>query len=166
MSHSNQRHKYLVDREVQGGLLGKAAGYWMLSLAVVGSLNVVGWIFVAPGVDALVRIREQIPSFVGILVVALVSSMVVLPVVLYDLVKYSNRFAGPIHRLQRSLQAVANGDQVAPLSFRDDDYWQELAEHFNRVVARLSETDRSATEEVDDDYSAGLNREFVESAAK
>ena len=130
-----QRRKYFVDREVQGGLLGKAAGYWLLSLAVVGALNVVGWIFVAPGADVLVRMRDQLPSFFGVLIVALLSSLIVLPVLLYDLAKYSNRFAGPVYRLQRNLNALAEGQSVAPMSFRENDYWQALAESFNKVAS-------------------------------
>jgi hypothetical protein len=119
MATRTQRKIYLVDHDVQGGLLGKAACYWLLSLAVVGSLNILGWIFVAT------------------LFVALVSSLIVLPVLLYDLTKYTNRFAGPIYRLQRGMNDVADGKFVPPMVFRDGDSWQDLADSFNRIVARL-----------------------------
>lgn len=137
MAKRTQRRIYLVEHDVQGGLIKKAACYWLLSLAVVGSLNVLGWIFVAPGVDVLVQLRQHLPSLFGTLVVALVSSLVVLPVLLYDLTKYTNRFAGPIYRLQRGMNDVAEGKFVAPMVFRDGDSWQDLADSFNRIVARL-----------------------------
>jgi hypothetical protein len=145
MKKQPQRRVYLIDQEVQGGLLHKAAWYWLLSLAVVGSLNVIGWIFIAPGVDVLVRIRELMPSFFGVLLVAMTSSLIVLPVLLYDLTKYTNRFAGPVYRLERTLNALADGKTVQPLSFREGDYWHELAEAFNRVAARLETAEAAAT---------------------
>jgi nitrate/nitrite-specific signal transduction histidine kinase len=137
MATRTQRKIYLVDHDVQGGLLGKAACYWLLSLAVVGSLNILGWIFVAPGIDVLVQMRQHLPSLFGTLFVALVSSLIVLPVLLYDLTKYTNRFAGPIYRLQRGMNDVADGKFVPPMVFRDGDSWQDLADSFNRIVARL-----------------------------
>jgi signal transduction histidine kinase len=137
MARRTQRKTYMIDREVQGGLIGKAACYWLLSLAVVGSLNILGWIFVAPGVDVLVQMRQHLPSFFGTLVVAIASSLIVLPVLLYDLTKYTNRFAGPIYRLQRGMNDVAEGKFVPPMVFRKGDSWQDLADSFNRIVARL-----------------------------
>jgi signal transduction histidine kinase len=137
MAKRTQRKIYLVDHDVQGGLIGKAACYWLLSLAVVGSLNVLGWIFLAPGIDVLVQMRQHLPSLFGTLIVALVSSLIVLPVMLYDLTKYTNRFAGPIYRLQRGMNEVAEGKFVPPMVFREGDSWQDLADSFNRIVARL-----------------------------
>ena len=117
--------------------------YWLLSLAVVGALNMLGWIFVAPGVDVLVQMREQLPSLFGTLLVALTSSLIVLPVLLYDFAKHTNRFAGPIYRLQRSMNELAEGKSVQPLTFRDGDSWQGLAESFNKIVARLDSLEQS-----------------------
>jgi signal transduction histidine kinase len=137
MIRHSKRKVYFVDREVQGGLLHKSAWYWLLSLAVVGSLNVLGWIFIAPGADVLVKMREHLPSFFAVLLVAMASSLIVLPVLLFDLSRHTNRFAGPIFRLQRSLNALAEGKPVEPLTFRKGDNWHELAEAFNRVLIRL-----------------------------
>jgi hypothetical protein len=144
MANREQRKTYLVDREVQGYLLIRGGCYWLLSIAVVGALNVVGWVYLAPGVDALVKIRGTLPSFLGVFAIVVASSLIVLPVLLYDLVKYTNRFAGPVHRLQRALQDVAAGRVVSPLTFREGDYWHELATSFNGIVARLEVAERGA----------------------
>jgi signal transduction histidine kinase len=137
MGKQIQRKTFVVDRDVQGGLLAKAACYWLLSLTMVGALNVLGWVFIAPGVDVLVQIRQQLPSLFGTFLVALASTLIVLPVLLYDLAKHTNRFAGPVFRLQRCMKEIAEGKSVRLISFRKDDYWQELAGSFNQVVARL-----------------------------
>ena len=159
MAAKVHRKTFLVDRDVQGSLLKKAAGYWLLSLAVVGALNLIGWIFFAPGVDVLVQMREQLPSLFGTLLVALASSLIVLPVLLYDLAKHTNRFAGPIFRLQRSMKEIAAGNPVRPLAFRDGDYWQDLAENFNQIVTRLeaAEKQQNSDEVVEFDTLVAVN---------
>jgi nitrogen fixation/metabolism regulation signal transduction histidine kinase len=55
-----------------------------------------------------------------------------------DFVQFTNRFAGPVLRLRAAMRQVARGEAAPPLSFRDDDFWQELAADFNRIAARLS----------------------------
>jgi signal transduction histidine kinase len=135
----------LVDQEVQGGLLGKAACYWLLSLAVVTALNVLGWIYITPGADALIRMRAQVPSLLGALLVAVVSSLILLPVLMYDLAKHTNRFAGPIYRLQRCMNDLAAGKPVRPIAFRKDDYWKALAESFNQVISRIDTLEQPCT---------------------
>lgn len=142
MSRQTQRKTYLIDKSVQTTLLYKAAWYWILSLAVVAALNVMGWIFVSPGVHKLVEIREQLPSIFATFFMALISSLIVLPFLLADLAKHTNRFAGPVFRLQRAMKDLANGKSVAPLEFRDGDYWTELAESFNQVATRLEDSER------------------------
>lgn len=153
MAKHIQRKKYLVDQEVQGGLLGKAACYWLLSLTMVGALNILGWIYITPGAEVLVRMRDQFPSLIGALAVALGSTLIVLPILLYDLAKHTNRFAGPIYRLQRCMNDLAAGKPVRPIAFRKDDYWKDLAESFNQVVARMErlEPPQTSMDFVEDD---------------
>jgi nitrogen fixation/metabolism regulation signal transduction histidine kinase len=69
--------------------------------------------------------------------VAMLSSLIVLPVLLYDLTKHTNKFAGPVYRLQKAMQDVAAGKSIAPIEYRDGDYWTGLAEAFNGMLARL-----------------------------
>ena len=44
-----------------------------------------------------------------------------------------------------AMKALAEGEEVSPIHFRDGDFWQELAEDFNRIVKRVEalETQRS-----------------------
>jgi hypothetical protein len=72
---------------------------------------------------------------------ALVASLVLLPVVLMDVLRVSNRFVGPIMRLRTALSTLASGQPGKPLNFRDDDFWRELATDFNRVAARIAQAD-------------------------
>ncbi len=144
MSSRRQRRAYFVDKKVQGALLVRVARYWILSVVVVGALTVLGWMFVSPGMGALVQLRHELPMLFGGLVVALLVSMTVLPVILYDLAKMSNRFAGPMVRLRRAMQQAAAGEHVDSVYFRDHDYWQEFADAFNQLNERLQTLEKTS----------------------
>lgn len=155
MSKKYLRKKQFVDRTVQGTLLLAAARYWLVSLFVVGAVTVLGWIFVAPGLEQLVQIRSQLPAFFTMLLVSIVAATLVLPVILFDLMKLTNRFAGPIYRLQRVMREAAAGIPVEPLEFRDGDYWPELAHTFNELIKNHESTTAPLTN------TAGLELETV-----
>lgn len=64
----------------------------------------------------------------------LIASLLVLPVVLYDVLRVSNRFVGPIYRMRRTLRSLAAGEYVGKLQFRKGDYRLELADEINAVA--------------------------------
>ncbi|QDV74052.1 HAMP domain-containing protein [Botrimarina mediterranea] len=144
----HQRKRVFVDRDIQGGLVWIAARYWALSLTVVGMLTVVGWVFIAPGIAQLVESPEQLRSLISCLIMGLVAAAALLPVVLLDLVKFSHRFAGPMVRLRESMRRAAAGEHVDPIRFRDGDYWQDLAEAFNAMQARIDRSEQVRTKDV------------------
>jgi TRAP-type C4-dicarboxylate transport system permease small subunit len=52
----------------------------------------------------------------------------------------SHRMAGPFVRLKKHLTAIISGERpIPPLSFRDDDYFQELPKLVNDAVSALGE---------------------------
>ena len=65
--------------------------------------------------------------------------MLLLPVVAYDLLKVTNRFAGPVFRLHREMRRLIDRESEYPLNFRDGDYWMEMAGTFNEIRDELHE---------------------------
>jgi nitrogen fixation/metabolism regulation signal transduction histidine kinase len=65
-------------------------------------------------------------------------SLLLLPIVMFDVVRMSNRFLRPVARLKQGLRDVADGRPAQPLNFRDDKFWDELAADFNRAAGRIS----------------------------
>lgn len=63
--------------------------------------------------------------------------VLLVPAFAYDLLRVSNRFAGPIFRLRREMRRLADGESKYTLSFREDDYWNELADVFNELREEL-----------------------------
>lgn len=133
-----KRRKQIVDKKVQGALIRRAARYWLYSVAAIGSLTILGWIFVTPGVRVLVGSAELMATVVSMFAVAVAASFLLLPFVLLDLSRLTNRFAGPMFRLRRSIRQLAAGECVKPLHFRDGDYWQEVAKEFNALLERVT----------------------------
>jgi hypothetical protein len=150
MAHK-QRRKYFVDGKVQSALIAKIVRYWIAGLVAVGGLSLLGWLFIWPGIGAFVGANGTMTNVLPMFFVAVLVALLVLPVVVLDLVWFSHRFVGPMVRLRRSMLELAAGDEVAPLRFRDDDYWCEFADAFNRILAMTNATLRS---EVDRNHTA------------
>jgi hypothetical protein len=126
------RKKLLVDRQVQWAFLLRAIGYWFLCMLTVLLLLVFSSMLAEP-------VRLFMPEADGPwlrLGPTIICCVLLLPVVVYDFLKLSNRLAGPVFRLRKAMRALAAGEHVEPLRFRDGDFWREFADEFN-AVARL-----------------------------
>jgi hypothetical protein len=127
------RKRIFVDPKVQGALLIRSVIYWFLGATAL-SLIVFCWNVISgpPGPvlnpDRFAQLWEQY----GIVALA---SLLLLPIVLIDVVVLSNRFTGPLHRMRCSLRALAAGEFVQPVHFRDRDFWHDVAEELNAVAA-------------------------------
>lgn len=126
-----KRSQTLVDTEVQGGLIRRVALHWIVFF-LCNTIALFFWIrlFEQPDADwgqtFGATVRRFMPFF--IITVALI------PAFVWDTLKLSHRFAGPITRLRFVLKDLKKGRAVSPLKFRDNDFWQELATDFNDVM--------------------------------
>lgn len=146
MNRSGRTYFY-IDREVQGALLVRAAFYWLFCLLTI-TLMLVCWNAYNGPPRRFVDLFLELYFRYG---PAMIASVALLPVVMIDVVRTSNRFVGPVSRLRSALKDLADGRPVQPLNFRDNDHWRELAADFNRAVARVvreSVERGSATEEM------------------
>ncbi|HVX13175.1 MAG TPA: hypothetical protein VHC22_18465 [Pirellulales bacterium] len=127
-----QRKKLLVERQVQGAFLLRAVTYWLTCVLMV-LLLLFFTNMVAEPVRSLAPEADGPWLRVGPTVLC---AVLFLPVVVYDFLRVSNRLVGPVLRLRKAMRALAAGEHVEPLRFRDGDFWQEFADEFN-AVARL-----------------------------
>ena len=144
----SKRTRTLVDSEVQGGLVRRVAFHWIVFF-ICNTLALVVWIRLFEQPDAAWSesfadtIRRFLPFF--IITAALI------PAFVWDTLKLSNRFAGPIRRLRDTLIDMKQGRSVPPLKFRENDFWQEIASNFNEVVglgkSSADETGQEPTKE-------------------
>jgi hypothetical protein len=136
-----KRKKLLVDGLVQGALLWRVVTYWFSCLVSIG-LMLACWHMLANPGRPFYRQLDEVWFQNG---PAMVASLLLLPMVLMDVLRFSNRFAGPMVRMRRTLEALARGESVEPLRFRDADFWQGLADQVNLVAERISKLEQSQT---------------------
>lgn len=152
----NSRRYWFVDSKVQGVLAGRVVVYWLMCLLTVG-LMIFCWRSVTDPIDQFYAHFREVWLYYG---PAAIASLLLMPLVGWDVIRLSNRFAGPIVRMRRAMRALARGDQVKPIVFREGDFWQDFAADFNAVVERLQSpslapSDRSMSEEA---VSAGVDK--------
>ena len=147
-----RRTIFLIDRKVQGSLVTRTILYWLFCLFSV-SLMLLCWeSLVGPRRSFFVTVGELLHRYGP----ALLASLVLLPIALMDVIRLSNRFVGPARRLGDALRALAEGGEIQPVHFRDDDFWQEMALDLNRVSGRLAAIEKNLTPTVEMPVESGL----------
>jgi nitrogen fixation/metabolism regulation signal transduction histidine kinase len=142
MSHPS-RKKTFVDPQVQGALVRRLVFHWLGFFAVASLIAFCLQVLANP-FRSLDQHFEQLWWTHGPFLLVMVF---LLPVFVVDTVRLSNRFSGPIYRLRKTIQNIAQGGAIRPLKFRDFDFWQDLAVDFNQMIERLSQNDVTSDQE-------------------
>ncbi len=129
------RKLFFVDAHVQGALLVRATIYSALCLVVVTGMVLCWRILTGPARVFYTHFDDMWFHFAP----GLIATLLLLPLVLLDLAKLTNRFAGPMVRLRASMRALTRGETVEPLRFRKGDFWQEAAEEFNSLATQVAQ---------------------------
>jgi hypothetical protein len=133
-----KRKKRFVDSQVQCGILFRLFGYWALCMLFI-TLPL-----------AICRTLLQ-PEFLFMTHMGLVWKLhwpillalaFLLPFGAYDILKFSNRFAGPIFRLRRELKEFAKTGSMRCIKFRDQDFWRDLADGVNLLTSRIESLEK------------------------
>jgi hypothetical protein len=127
-----KRRQLFVDPKVQGALVVRTVAYWGFCLIAVTLMLLLWRVISVPGRAFAFHVDWLWFHYAP----AAVASLLLLPIIVLDSMRMSNRFAGPLVRLRRAMRRLAEGETVQPINFRDDDFWSEFAEEFNRMLAR------------------------------
>lgn len=85
---------------------------------------------------------------------ALLGSVLLLPLVLLDCLRLSNRFAGPMVRFERAIGELVENGRTDPVTLRDGDYWLKFAENFNVIAEKIQ--NQSKPSRVEEEIMAEL----------
>jgi hypothetical protein len=129
------RKHLFVDPKVQGALALRVVLYWVVCLMTI-TLMLLCWQVLTGPVRPFLTHLDNVWFHSG---PALIASLLLLPLVIVDVLRLSNRFVGPVLRLRRSMRQLARGESVEPLDFRNGDFWHDFADEFNAVVARVQQ---------------------------
>lgn len=152
------RKRLFVDPKLQGAFLVHTAVYWLIWI-VTASAVLGCWLAVS---DPSSAGRHPIDLFFAQFGPAAVVSAAMLPIVLFDLLRLSNKVAGPMYRLRNEMHKLAVGQQVRPIQFRTGDFGGDLAAEFNAVLRRFEEMDENLTAAL---AAAAATKESVELTA-
>lgn len=127
------RRKIWIDQMVQGGLVGRIVLYWLSVVAYFAIGHVVFQWIDKPEWTLDEHLNAVLEAF-GFWLPGLV---LLSPLIVFDIVKLSHRFAGPVYRLKNHLNKVCSGEEKGKLWFREGDYWWELVEPVNNIISRM-----------------------------
>jgi hypothetical protein len=128
-----KRKRFYVDSKIQGALMLRVTAYWLFCL-----LTMTGTLFAWQSIMTPTRLMHT--HFNDMLFhygPAIVVAVLLLPFVILDVLRLSNRFVGPFLRLRGAMRQVVQGEDVEPIRFRKGDFWREFAEEFNALVGRI-----------------------------
>lgn len=138
---SQKRSRVYIDHPVQGALARRIVVHWcvffILSMISLFALE----LFLGDPELTLAGHLGVLWSKYAFFVILMIS---ILPTFVYDSIKLSNRFVGPIMRLRESIRNLAKGEKVEELKFRDNDFWYELSDDFNVVARRVQSSEVQA----------------------
>jgi sensor histidine kinase YesM len=147
---SEKRRRLLVNRPVQVDLIRRAVIYWMLCMLVVTYMAVC-WLVLPKDPSSF---GEFVMMTYDVLGPVLTTSVFVVPLIILDCIRMSNRFAGPVNRLHREIKQIANGQEAARIRLRKGDHWHEVADDFNRMLERIKKEEWCLQAKGDEDVKA------------
>lgn len=140
-SKTHPRKRLFVNRDIQGRLLARTSLYWVLYHAV---LWMAMFFFRFAEHRGAVMAGAEPRSFADLYGQFVhehsslwVCSFAILPIVLWDLLKFSHRVVGPLVRFQRTLESLTAGQEVAEVKLRQGDLLSDLECAFNQYLASL-----------------------------
>lgn len=134
------RVRLLIDRQVQGTLLCRAGVY-----AAAGLLYMCCVLYFSQALsDPTLSWAQHFGNFAFDAFCWAPGLLVLMPIVAHDVLRMSNRFAGPVFRLRTEMQHLVSGQEGREIKFRDEDQWTELAPLYNQLRAELLELRKQA----------------------
>jgi methyl-accepting chemotaxis protein len=138
------RTQILIEPNLQKKIMGN---FFLLGCAMV-FVNVLGLYFLVGRIIQYVENMSQVsPELYEVMIKAfsdlalgsfVLSLIVIMLFCLYSLY-YSNRIAGPIYQLNKSIGRILEGEKNVEIKFRKDDYFQELSERMNLLIKKYYE---------------------------
>ncbi|QDT02634.1 hypothetical protein K227x_10120 [Rubripirellula lacrimiformis] len=130
-----RRQQLLIDHHVQGSLL-RRTGLYSIGCTVYFAVIL---LFTESMSRQDTTISEAIFRCLDESIYWAPGLILLTPLVAYDMLRLTNRFAGPIFRLRREMQRLVDDESESPLSFREGDYWTDFADVFNDLRQEVIE---------------------------
>jgi hypothetical protein len=144
----NRRRRKFVHPKIQLALALHSLRQWAFFLVAMFGLLCVLEYFNSGGQESMVACVFKMWGRYG---PALVVLLFLLPSIIYDSIKMSNRFVGPLIRLRTAMQKVAQDEPVEPLKCRRKDCAEDFFTAFNEMLERVHKLEEQKREAVADE---------------
>lgn len=126
------RQRLIIDPMSQTAILWRLFIYWLFCLGTI-YVGLLWWqILSTPGMPLTRYLATVWTEYGRVFIVGIL----VIPFLAADVIRHTNRLAGPVHRLRQATKRLASGQSIVPIRLRKDDFWHEFAEDFNRLAMR------------------------------
>ena len=134
MSTDRKRTKVFVDKAVQGMLLRQLVMHWITAGLVMVLFLFIMQVLSTPERMSLGQHANALWTKYSIVLLAVLA---VMPVFVYDSIKLSHRFAGPMVSLRNAMSQLAQGQPIKSVIFRKKDFWHDICVDVNAVAKRM-----------------------------
>jgi hypothetical protein len=139
MNDKLRRNKRYIDPPVQNSLARRIIMHWAIYFVAATTVTLLLHFYSNP----LLPIGTHFKELWWSLAPSLIVMLCLVPIFVFDSIKVSSRFTGPIARLRSAIDDLSQGKPHELASFREGDFWQTLAQDFNKMVSHLKNQDRT-----------------------
>lgn len=128
-----QKTNWFTNGELEVSLSRRLMVYWCGTLLAIFTVPILARMTISDvPFDALAH------KLVSDMWFPMVMSLLTLPIVFWDSIRFSQRFAGPVKRIGNELRRLADGETVSPVRLRGNDFCHDLADDFNHMMQKRS----------------------------
>ncbi len=160
-----RREAIYVDKDVQSALIRHLVFTWCAIIGIIGAA-----LLAAESINSgyALSFRECVVALWEHNEALLITLTILSPIIVYDFLLLSHRFAGPMVSIRRNLNGLASGEQVPPMRMRKNDFWQDVGEDINKIADRINSLEgktssdpasRTETERDDQVVAAAVERQ-------
>jgi hypothetical protein len=142
----NRRTKLIIDSAVQWAIVRRILRHWICFLVMTAVLMPL-WLAVLSWdiVSNCGSLQEAIMTGWARSVPLIVFFVAITPIIVYDILKLSHRFVGPVYRLHKAIKDLAAGEEIPPIRLRKDDFWKNVIADFNALAEQVTSMRRQET---------------------
>jgi hypothetical protein len=132
MGMKTMRRRFWID-PFQTQLFYRVTLYWIIFTFTLFNL-LFAWRLLGEGPGDL---WQQFVATVYDNIPLLVCSLVVVPWIGLDAVRFANRLVGPLYRFRKTMQSVTANEPVQPIRLRKDDFLMNMQDDLNAMLEAL-----------------------------
>ena len=137
------RRKKFVNKQLQGQLMLKMVLHWLGYNAIVlfislGSCMFLYCISIVNGVPER-TMKEEVAQYFLNHRPMLIAMIILLPLIVWDMLKTSHRVAGPVYKFRAELQRFIDTGRLEPVKLRQGDFLMEFQDTWNEAVKKVNQ---------------------------